>query len=156
VQHFCAKLDFPGTAAVRQPLAVKIVNFTGASKARQFFQRGFKNCFAACAIVRRTEGACHRMIDEGSTRRGDSAHDVVGSADHQCGDAAGFDHVSDETDGLVAEGSVGHKQREIYLGGQQLLSDRRRQFVFNSFVLAYAAHERIMSRCKTADDSPLN
>ena len=104
----------------------------------------------------RSEGACYRMIDEGSTRRGDSAHDVVGRADHQCGDAAGFNHVSDETDGLVAEGSVRHKQSEIDLGGKQLLGDRRRQFVFNSFMVAYAAHERIMRRCEAADDSPLD
>ena len=59
------------------------------------------------------------MIDKGGARRGDSAHDVVCGADHQRGDAAGFDHVSDETDGLMTEGSVRHKQREIDLGGKQ-------------------------------------
>jgi hypothetical protein len=32
----------------------------------------------------------------------------VGRADDQCRNPAGFDHVSDETDGLMAEGSIGN------------------------------------------------
>ena len=55
------------------------------------------------------------MIDEGRARRRDLAHDVVRRADHQCRDAAGFDHVGDETDGLMAERSVGNEQGEIDL-----------------------------------------
>jgi hypothetical protein len=37
-------------------------------------------------------------------------------ADHHRRNSRGFDHVSNETDGLVAKRSVGHEQREIDLG----------------------------------------
>ena len=108
------------------------------------------------AIVWRTERASHRMIDKGGARWGDSAHDIVCGADDQGDNAAGFDHVSDETYGLMTEGSVGNKQRKVDLSASQLFSERRCQFVFDSPVIADSAHERIMRRRKTADDSLLN
>ena len=63
--------------------------------------------------MRRAEGAADRMIDKDRPRRGDFAHDIVRGADHQSRNASGFDHVSDETDGLVAERSIGNEQSEV-------------------------------------------
>ncbi len=66
-------------------------------------------------VVRRTESATHRMVDEHGARRRDSTHDVVRRADDQRRNSSVFDDVGDETDGLVAERSVGNKQGEIDL-----------------------------------------
>jgi len=63
--------------------------------------------------MRRTERAADWMIDKDRPRGCDFAHDIVSGADHQCRNAAGFDYVSDETDGLVAERSVGDQQCEV-------------------------------------------
>ena len=94
----------------------------------------------------RAEGAAHRMIDKQRARRRDLAHDVVRRADHQGGNPLGFDHMSDETDGLVAEGSIGHEQSEIDLSLLQVVGDRRRQFVFDLAVITQAAHEGKVQR----------
>jgi hypothetical protein len=86
----------------------------GAVKFRQLLQRGYQNCFVARAVMRWTKSPAYRMIDEDSSRRCDFAHDVQGGADYQSWNAARFDDVSDETDGLVAKGSIGHEQGEIH------------------------------------------
>lgn len=59
------------------------------------------------AITRGAEGATDRMIDENRSRRTHLGHDVQGGADNQRGDFRIFDDVGDETDRLVAKGSVG-------------------------------------------------
>jgi hypothetical protein len=41
------------------------------------------------------------------------AHDVVRRADDQRRDSMLFDHVRDETDGLMAERSIGDEQGEV-------------------------------------------
>jgi hypothetical protein len=48
------------------------------------------------------------MIDKDCARRCDLAHDVMRRTDHQCRDALAFDDMGDETDGLMAEGSIGN------------------------------------------------
>jgi hypothetical protein len=54
------------------------------------------------------------MVDENRSRRSDSAHDVVSRSDDECGNAPSFDDVGDETDGLMAERSIGNEKREVY------------------------------------------
>jgi hypothetical protein len=55
----------------------------------------------------RSESPADRMVDKGRARRCDLAHDIERSANHQRRNAVRFDDVSNETDGLVTEGSVG-------------------------------------------------
>ncbi len=94
----------------------------------------------------RAEGAAHRMIDKQRARRRDSAHDVVRRADHESRNSLAFDHMSDETDGLVAKGSIGHEQSDIDLSLLQVVGDRRRQLIFNLAVIAQTAHEGKVQR----------
>ena len=75
---------------------------------RQLGKRFAQDDLITRTIVRQAEGAAHRMIDERGTRRRDFAHDVMGRADHQGWYALAFEDMGDETDGLVAEGSIGH------------------------------------------------
>jgi len=63
--------------------------------------------------VRRPESATDGMIDKSRARGRDFAHDIERGADDQCGNASAFDHVSDETDGLVTKGSIGDEEGEI-------------------------------------------
>jgi hypothetical protein len=98
------------------------------------------------AFMRRAECPANRMIDEGGARRGDLDHNVVCRADHQCWDAARFDHVSDETDGLMAEGSVGDEQGEVDARLSQFLRELRRKRFFNFVMLANTTHEGIVKR----------
>jgi len=91
--------------------------------------------------MRRTEGAPDRVIDEGGARRRDFTHDVVRGPDHQCRNAAGFNDVSDETDGLVAERSIRNEQGEIDFGLFEFSGNGGREFIFNFCRIAQAAHE---------------
>lgn len=59
------------------------------------------------AVARTAEGASDRMVHEYSAGRTDLAHDVERRPDNQRGDLCVFDDMRDETDGLVAEGSIG-------------------------------------------------
>jgi len=97
-------------------------------------------------LVRRAEGPADRMIDESGTRWWDFAHNVISRADDQRGNAAPFDHVSDETDGLMAERSVGDEQSEIDFRGGQFFGQRRRQHILDFMVPANASHEGEMKR----------
>jgi len=130
---------------------MKIADLAGAREIRQLGQRPAKNNFAALPIAGRPEGAADRMIDEGGARRCDPAHDVVRRADHHCRDSSGFDHMGDETDGLVAEGSIGHEQSEIDLGLLQIAGDGGGEIVFDFLRLSYAAHKRKMKGSDIAD-----
>jgi hypothetical protein len=96
--------------------------------------------------MRWTEGSADRVIDKHRPRRRDFAHDVEGGADYQSSNAARFDTVSYETDGLVAKRSIGHEQGEIHRGFLELSSKERCQLVFEFLRLANAAHEREMIR----------
>src|SRR5215813_11880130 len=53
-----------------------------------------------------------------------------------------FDDVSDETDGLMAEGSIGDKQSQINGGLLQLPSYRRGEFVLDLLMPPDTAHKR--------------
>ena len=80
---------------------------------RQLGQRSGENGFMALPIVRWSKGAADGMIDEHGSRRPHLAHDVVRRADYQGRNSLALDHVSDETDGLVAEGSIRYEQHKI-------------------------------------------
>ena len=91
------------------------MNLVGLSEFRQFSERSGENCLVARPIIWRPKGTADRMVDEGGTGRGDLAHDVMGCANNQCGNALVFNNMSDETDGLMAEGSIGNEQGKINL-----------------------------------------
>ena len=65
--------------------------------------------------MRQPEGSPHGVIDECAPRRPGFAHDVVRGADDQRRDPESFDHVCDETDGLMAERSIRDEQDEVNL-----------------------------------------
>ena len=67
-----------------------------------------------------SEGAAYGMVDENGARRYDLAHDVERGAYNQGGNAIVFDNVSDETDGLMAEWSIGHEQGQVNRGSLKL------------------------------------
>ena len=67
------------------------------------------------------------MIDEGRPRRRDLSHDIVRRADDQSRNASAFDHVGDETDGLMAKRSIGNEQSQVDRGLLQFLGERRRE-----------------------------
>jgi hypothetical protein len=137
-------------------LAAKIADLTRAGELRQLGERFAQDNLITQAILRRPEGAAHRMIDERRARRRDFAHDVVGGADHQRRDAFGFEDVGDETDGLMTKGSVGNQQRKIDLSLLQVIGNRGRQITFDLLGPAHAAHKGKMKRCVCADGSVLN
>ena len=118
---------------------------------RRLGQCAAKNYFAALPIMGRPEGAADRMIDEGRARRRDPAHDVVRRADHHCRDSCGFDHMGDETDGLVAEGSIGYEQGDVDLCLLQIAGYGGGEIVFNLFLPSNAAHERKVKLGDAAD-----
>jgi hypothetical protein len=82
------------------------------------------------------------MIDEGGARRRDLSQDIVRRADDQSRNASAFDHVGDETDGLMAKRSIGNEQSQVDPGLLQFLGERLRERVFNFFMAPHAAHER--------------
>jgi hypothetical protein len=53
------------------------------------------------------------MIDKSGAWRRNFAHNIVRRADHERRYAAAFNDVGDETDGLMAKGSIRHQQGEI-------------------------------------------
>ena len=81
------------------------------------------------------------MIDEHGARRPNFAHDVMDRADHQCRNTTPFDHMRDETDGLMAKRSIGNQQGEIDFGLLQVIGDGRREFILYFFMLPQSAHE---------------
>ena len=107
MEHLGAQGGFPFPAAAGQPLAAEITNFAGGGELRQLREGSLQHGLVARAFLRRPECSSDRMIHESGARRHHFAHDVVSRADNQSGNAAPFDHVRDETDGLMAEGSVG-------------------------------------------------
>ena len=86
------------------------------------------------------------MINESGPRRRHDTHDVMDCADNQRRYAAAFDHMGDETDRLMAEGSVGNEQSKIDLGLLKVFGNGGRQLVFNLRVIAQAAHKRKVKR----------
>lgn len=153
VKHFHAQFSFPGAAAVGRPIAVEISNLARASEMFQLRQCSVQDGFIALPMMGRTESAADGVVDKRCARRHDSAHDIVCRADHERWNSCGFDHVGNETDGLVAKRSVGHEQREIDLGLAQFIGDGRREVVFDSLRLPHTAHERKVKGSDAADFS---
>jgi hypothetical protein len=52
-----------------------------------------------------------------------------------------FDDMGDETNGLMAEGSIRHEQGKVNVGLLQVPSNRRGEFVFDLWMTADTAHE---------------
>jgi hypothetical protein len=81
------------------------------------------------------------------------AHDVMRRADDRCRNSACFNHMRDETDGLVAEGSVGDLQRQIDCRFLKSSPNSRSKLVFYHCVSSNAAHNRhVMRRIKVTED----
>ena len=78
-------------------------------------------------FVRWPESPADRMIDEGRPRRRDLSQDIVRRADDQSRNASTFDHVGDETDGLMAKRSIGNEQSQVDPGLLQFSDERRRE-----------------------------
>lgn len=105
--------------------------------------------------MRRAEGATDWVIDKDNPRRGHFADDVMGGADEQRGNAVAFDDMGDETDGLMAERSIGHEQGEVDLRLFHISCNRRPELVFDLAVVPQPAHAREMKWRQTADDAAL-
>ena len=58
----------------------------------------------------RAEGTAHGVIDKDRPWRDDLADNIERCARQQSRNTLIFDHMRDETDGLVAEGSIGNEQ----------------------------------------------
>ncbi len=66
--------------------------------------------------MRRSKCATHRMVDKNGTRRFNLFYYIERGANDQRGNPVAFDHVSDETDGLMAERSIGYEQGQVNRG----------------------------------------
>ena len=106
--------------------------------------------------MRRAERPAHGVIDESAARRRDFRHDVERRADHERGNAPGFDDVRDETDGLVAKRSIGDEQRHIDFGSLQIAGDGGSDFALDLLMAPEPAHERDVKRCQGADDAAIH
>lgn len=125
-QHFRAQFFFPGPAVVILPLAVNIADLSGSRKSWQLTESSHENRFIARTVVWLSECPPDGMIDEGRARRRDFAHDVESRADYQSRNAASLDNVGDETDGLVAERSIGYEQSKVHRRTFKFRHDSRR------------------------------
>jgi hypothetical protein len=68
------------------------------------------------SVARTAKGATHRMINKDGAGRPDLSHDVEDCTDNKGWDSVTLDDMGDETDGLVAEGSIGDQQGKINVG----------------------------------------
>ena len=146
VHHFRAQFFFPGATAVGRPCKSRIADLAGLGEVRELRQHPRQHRFIAPAVVGRAEGAAHWMVDKDRARRRDLADNIEGRARQQCRNAVILNHMGNETDGLVAKGSVGHEQREVHMLLRQFNRDGRCQFVFYLHMLAQPAHERKVPR----------
>jgi hypothetical protein len=145
-EHLGSELIFPCPAAVAFPLATDIANFTGADEQRQLSQNLAQNRQIALPVVWGSEGASYGMIDESGTRRSDISHNIERGANNQGGNPRVFDHVRDETDGLMAKWSIGHEQSQINRSLLKFLCNGRCQIIFDFFVTTKSAHEGSVDR----------
>lgn len=142
MQHFRAQFVLPGATAVDCPLKSRVANLPGLGEVRQLRQYPRQYLFIAPALMGRAEGAAHRMIDKDRPWRDDLPDNIVGRARQQRRNALIFDDMGDETDGLVAEGSVGNEQCKVDLRTDQVLRDGGRQLGFNFLLTPDPAHDR--------------
>jgi hypothetical protein len=92
---------------------MQIANLARMGEVLEFAQRFEQNRFMARPIIGGPEGPPHGVIDENGAGRRHLRHDVEHRADYQCGNAARFNDVGDETNGLVAKRSIGDKKSYI-------------------------------------------
>ena len=123
VQHFRSQFALPGAAAVGRPCKSRVADLAGLGEDRQLRQHPRQHRFIAPAVMGRAEGAAHGVIDKDRPWRDDLADNIEGRARQQCRNAAIIDHMGDETDGLVAEGSIRHQQCKINFRFYQVLRD---------------------------------
>jgi len=109
-------LFFPGAAAGSVPLAIELKHLFRLNKIRQLRQCRSEHRSVLIQLSGTAESATHRMVDENGTWRWNLVHDVENRADHKGRDAAALDDMGDETDGLVAKGSVGYQQGKVDAG----------------------------------------
>jgi hypothetical protein len=93
------------------------------------------------SVARAAKGPTHRMINKDGARRADAGHNVENRADNEGWNSMTLDDMGDETDGLVAEGSVGDEQSKVNVGLLQLPSNRRGEFIFHLFMAPNTAHK---------------
>ena len=79
-------------------------------------------------------------------------HDVQDRSNNQSRDVMAFDDMGNETDGLMAEGSIGDKQGKVNMGFLQLPSNRRGEFVFDLLMPPDTAHKRNVNRRQASHD----
>src|SRR5262245_59429834 len=60
--------------------------------------------------------------------------------------------MSDETDGLMTEGSVGDKQSQVNIGSLQLPSNCRAELVLDLLILLDTAHKRNVNAGQASHD----
>ena len=155
-EHLSPEFIFPSAAAVVFPLAAYIANFARADEQRQLRQRLAENCQIALSVVWRSEGASYGMVNKNGTRRSHFLHDIERGADNQGGNAGVFDHVSDKTDGLMAERSIGDEQGQINCGRLKFFCYGGRQIAFDFAVTPQASHERKVERRNAGDRTILS
>jgi len=101
------------------------------------------------SVARTAKGATHRMINKDGAGRPDLSHDVEDCTDNKGWDSVTLDDMRDETDGLVAEGSVGDEQRQVHVSVRELTRYSGSQLLLDCFVGSYAPHERDVNRRQT-------
>jgi hypothetical protein len=75
--------------------------------------------------MRASKCATHRMVDKNGTGRPNFFYNIQRGANDQRGNSIILDNVSDETNGLMAERSIGYEQSQINRGSLQLHCDGR-------------------------------
>jgi hypothetical protein len=78
-------------------------------------------------------------------------HDIERRADDERGNSGAFDNMGDETDGLMAERSIGDEQGQINFGRLKFSCYGRRQIAFDFAVTTKSAHERKVERRNAGD-----
>jgi len=81
------------------------------------------------------------MIDKNGARRPDLGHDVEHCADNEGWNSMALDDMGDETDRLMAEGSVGDQQCQIHARLRESICYSGRQLLLDRMVGAHASHE---------------
>lgn len=92
---------------------MKVSDLAGLGKMRQLGHRFEQNFFISLALTGPAKGTAHGVIHKHGARRWNLGHDIEDGADDQGGNFLALDHVSDETDGLVAKGSVGNQECQL-------------------------------------------
>ena len=103
-------------------------------------------------IERPAESIAHREIHEHGSRRFDPRREVAPCRHDYSGDARGFNHSRDQTNGLVVKGSGGNQHERVDTFIAQFARKRRRRFVHHCRADVNASHESaVMMRSDLAN-----